>query len=422
MTDIILTQYSGKIVGPVARLIGYIMNSLYMFLNDVFSVQNIALCIILFTVIIYFLLLPLTYKQQKFSRLQQEMQPEVNAIREKYKNKKDPESVQKMNEETQLVYQKYGVSTTGSCVQLLINFPIMLAMWQVIRNIPAYVGSVKDIFTPLVDKIMGTDGYQDIMASFLKEANLNTIKLNYENSTTTANSIIDVLYALSSNGWDTLKESFSGLGDVIRSTEASISHLNNLFGLNIANSPMNLIATGWGNKDFLLIFVAFLIPLLSYGSQVLNIKLMTSTNAKNSNGEQNALEKQMKTMNTMMPLLSLFMVFSLPVGLGIYWITGSVVRSIQQVVLNRHMKDLDLEAIIEKNKEKAEKKKEKQGIYANQIANAARLSTRNIEPVSTSEKETQIKKWNECAQNARKCSLLEKANLVRDFNERNNRQ
>ena len=417
-----MTQYSGKIVGPVARLIGYIMNSLYMFLNDVFSVQNIALCIILFTVIIYFLLLPLTYKQQKFSRLQQEMQPEVNAIREKYKNKKDPESVQKMNEETQLVYQKYGVSTTGSCVQLLINFPIMLAMWQVIRNIPAYVGSVKDIFTPLVDKIMGTDGYQDIMASFLKEANLNTIKLNYENSTTTANSIIDVLYALSSNGWDTLKESFSGLGDVIRSTEASISHLNNLFGLNIANSPMNLIATGWGNNDFLLIFVAFLIPLLSYGSQVLNIKLMTSTNAKNSNGEQNALEKQMKTMNTMMPLLSLFMVFSLPVGLGIYWITGSVVRSIQQVVLNRHMKDLDLEAIIEKNKEKAEKKKEKQGIYANQIANAARLSTRNIEPVSTSEKETQIKKWNECAQNARKGSLLEKANLVRDFNERNNRQ
>ena len=413
MTDIILTQYSGKIVGPVARLIGYIMNSLYMFLNDVFSVQNIALCIILFTVIIYFLLLPLTYKQQKFSRLQQEMQPEVNAIREKYKNKKDPESVQKMNEETQLVYQKYGVSTTGSCVQLLINFPIMLAMWQVIRNIPAYVGSVKDIFTPLVDKIMGIDGYQDIMASFLKEANLNTIKLNYENSTTTANSIIDVLYALSSNGWDTLKDSFSGLGDVIRSTEASISHLNNLFGLNIANSPMNLIATGWGNKDFLLIFVALLIPLLSYGSQVLNIKLMTSTNAKNSNGEQNAFEKQMKTMNTMMPLLSLFMVFSLPVGLGIYWITGSVVRSIQQVVLNRHMKDLDLEAIIEKNKEK-------QGIYANQITNAARLSTRNIEPVSTSEKEMQIKKWNECAQNARKGSLLEKANMVRDFNERNN--
>ena len=422
MTDIILTQYSGKIIGPVARVIGYIMNSLYLFLNDVFSVQNIALCIILFTVIIYFILLPLTYKQQKFSRLQQEMQPEVNAIREKYKNKKDPESIQKMNQETQLVYQKYGVSTTGCCVQLLINFPIMLAMWQVIRNIPAYVGSVKAIFTPLVDKIMGVDGYQDIMAGFLKEANVNTVSLNFENSTTAANSIIDALYALPSHGWETLKESFSGLGDVISSTEASISHLNNLFGLNIANSPMNLIATGWGEKNYLLIFVALLIPLLSYGSQVLNLKLMTNANAKNSNGEPNALEKQMKTMNTMMPLLSLFMVFSLPVGLGLYWITGSVVRSVQQVVLNRQMKDLDLEAIIEKNKEKAEKKKEKQGIYANQIANAARLNTRNIAPVSTSEKEEKIQKWNECAQNARKGSLLEKANMVKDFNERNNRQ
>ena len=422
MTDIILTQYSGKIIGPIARLIGFIMNSLYMFLDDIFSVQNIALCIILFTVIIYFLLLPLTYKQQKFSRLQQEMQPEVNAIREKYKNKKDPESMQKMNEETQLVYQKYGVSTTGSCVQLLINFPIMLAMWQVIRNIPAYVSSVRAVFTPLVDKIMRVDGYQDIMKSFIKDANVNTVSLNFENGTTTANSIIDALYALPSNGWETLKNSFSGLGDVINSTEASISHLNNLFGINIANSPMNLIATGWGNKDFLLILGAILIPLLSYGSQVMNIKLMTSANSNNSKGEPSALEKQMKTMNTMMPLLSLFMVFSLPVGLGIYWITGSVVRSIQQVVLNRHMRDLDLESIIEKNKIKVEKKKEKQGIYANQIANAARLSTRNITPVSTSEKEEKIQKWEECAQNARKGSLLEKANMVRDFNERNNRQ
>lgn len=421
MTDIILTQYSGKIIGPIARLIGFIMNSLYMFLDDIFSIQNIALCIILFTVIIYFLLLPLTYKQQKFSRLQQEMQPEVNAIREKYKNKKDPESMQKMNEETQLVYQKYGVSTTGSCVQLLINFPIMLAMWQVIRNIPAYVSSVRAVFTPLVDKIMGVNGYQDTMASFIKDANV-AVNLNFENGTTTANSIIDALYALPSHGWETLKNSFSGLGDVINSTEASISHLNNFFGINIANSPMNLIATGWGEKNFLLILGAILIPLLSYGSQVLNIKLMTSTNSKNSNGEQSALEKQMKTMNTMMPLFSLFMVFSLPVGLGIYWITGSVVRSVQQVVLNRHMRDLDLESIIEKNKQKVEKKKEKQGIYANQIANAARLSTRNITPVSTSEKDAKIQKWNECAQNARKGSLLEKANMVREFNERNNRQ
>lgn len=420
MTEIILTQYSGKILGPIARVIGYIMNSLYMFLNDVFGIQNIALCIILFTVIIYMLLLPLTYKQQKFSRLSQEMQPEINAIREKYKNKKDQASMQKMNEETQMVYQKYGVSPTGSCVQLLINMPIILAMYQVIRNIPAYVSSVKEVYTPLVDKIMGIDGYQDIMTSFLKESGVSTVKLNFESATTTVNSIIDVLYVLPTHGWEVLKDSFSSLTDVISSTEATMSHLNNFFGINIANSPMNLIGTGWGDKNFLLIIGAILIPLASYFSQVLNIKLMPTSNT--AGGDNDAMARQMKTMNTIMPLFSLFMVFSLPVGLGIYWISGSLIRSVQQVVLNRHMKNLDLEAIIEKNKEKAEKKREKQGIYANQIANAAKMNTRKIaEPATDKEKEEKIRQTEELARTARKGSLLEKANMVKEFNERNNK-
>ncbi|EOS42119.1 YidC/Oxa1 family membrane protein insertase [Lachnospiraceae bacterium JLR.KK009] len=421
MTEIILTQYSGKILGPIAKLIGYIMNGLYMFLNNVFGIQNIALCIILFTFIIYFLMLPLTYKQQKFSRLQQEMSPEINAIREKYKNKKDQVSIQKMNEETQMVYQKYGVSTMGSCVQLLINFPIMLAMYQVIRNIPAYVGSVKEVYTPLVEKIMGVDGYQGIMKSFLKEANVGLVKLNFETAATTANSIIDVLYALPGQGWEILKDSFAGLTDIISSTESAVMHFNDFFGINIANSPMNLIGTGWGNKDFLLVLGAVLIPLASYGSQVLSLKLMP--NASNAaGGENDAMARQLKTMNTVMPLFSLFMVFSVPVGLGIYWVAGSVIRCGQQFFLNKYMKNLDLEVIIERNKEKAKKKKEKQGIYENQIANAARMNTRKIaEPVSTAEKEQRIRKTEEYARTARKGSLLEKANMVKDFNERNNK-
>ena len=421
MTEIILTQYSGKILGPIAKLIGYIMNGLYMFLNNVFGIQNIALCIILFTFIIYFLMLPLTYKQQKFSRLQQEMSPEINAIREKYKNKKDQVSIQKMNEETQMVYQKYGVSTMGSCVQLLINFPIMLAMYQVIRNIPAYVGSVKEVYTPLVEKIMGVDGYQGIMKSFLKEANVGLVKLNFETAATTANSIIDVLYALPGQGWEILKGSFAGLTDIISSTESAVMHFNDFFGINIANSPMNLIGTGWGNKDFLLVLGAVLIPLASYGSQVLSLKLMP--NASNAaGGENDAMARQLKTMNTVMPLFSLFMVFSVPVGLGIYWVAGSVIRCGQQFFLNKYMKNLDLEVIIERNKEKAKKKKEKQGIYENQIANAARMNTRKIaEPVSTAEKEQRIRKTEEYARTARKGSLLEKANMVKDFNERNNK-
>lgn len=421
MTQIILTQYPGKIIGPIARLIGTIMNGLYMFLNNVFGIQNIALCIILFTIIIYLIMTPLTYKQQKFSRLTQEMQPEINAIREKYKNKKDQVSMQKMNEETQMVYEKYGVSTMGSCVQLLINFPIFIAMYQVVRNVPAYVSSVKDVFIPLVDKIVNVDGFQKVMENVVKESGTAGISLNFDTAAATSNSIIDVLYALPSHGWDILRDNFSGLSEVISSTEATVSHLNNLFTINIANSPMNLISSGWKSKDVILIIGALLVPLISYLTQVLNIKLMTS-NTNNAANDNDAMARQMKTMNTMMPIFSLIMVFSVPVGAGIYWIAGSVVRSIQQVVLNHHMKNLDLEVIIEKNKEKAKKKKEKQGIRENQIANAARINTRKIaEPVSTEEKEQKIRQTSEYAKMARKGSLLEKANMVRDFNERKNK-
>lgn len=420
MTGIILTQYSGQIVGPIARLIGLIMNSLYMFLNDVFGIQNIALCIILFTIIIYFLMTPLTYKQQKFSRLQQEMQPEVNAIREKYKDKKDQASLQKMNEETQMVYEKYGVSTMGSCLQLLINFPIFIAMYQVVRNVPAYVSSVKEVYVPLVEKIINVDGFQKIMEGVLKESGTAGINLNFETAVTTSNSIIDVLYAMPSHGWDVLRDSFSGITDVITSTEATVSHLNNFFGINIANSPINLISSGWNEKDFILIIGAILVPLISYLSQVLNIKLM-SVNTNAAASENDAMARQMKTMNTIMPLFSLVMVFSVPVGAGIYWIAGSVIRSVQQVILNHHMKNLDLEAIIEKNKEKAKKKKEKQGIYENQISNNAKINTKKTGYISSAEKEEKLQKTAEYAKNARKGSLLEKANMVKEFNERNNK-
>lgn len=420
MTQIILTQYSGKIIGPIARLIGYIMNYLYLFLDKVFGIQNLGICIILFTFIIYMAMLPLTYKQQKFSKLTQKMQPELKEIQKKYQNKKDQASVMKMQEETQAIYDKYGVSPSGSCVQILIQMPILLAMYRVVYNIPAYVSSVKEVYTPLVDKITSVSGYKDIIEKFVSDNGVRTMYgLNFESATSTSNSIIDMLYALPSHGWDILKESFSGLADIITNTATQVSHLNNFLGINIANTPISMLKNGWGEKDFILILSALAIPLISYLTQVINVKLMPTA----SNGSDNdAAARQMKTMNMMMPLFSLFMCFGVPVGLGLYWIAGSVIRCVQQLIINKRMENLDLDSIIEKNKEKAKKKKEKRGIYQNQIANAAKINTRNIqEPMSTKEKEEKLREAEEYAKTAKKGSLLEKANMVKEFNERNNK-
>ncbi|MCR5451708.1 MAG: YidC/Oxa1 family membrane protein insertase, partial [Lachnospiraceae bacterium] len=134
----LLTQDEGKILGPVVKLLGFILNGIFNVLNMI-GIPNVGLAIIIFTLIIYICLLPLTIKQQKFSKLSAIMSPELNSIKEKYKGKTDQVSMQKQNEEMNLVYKKYGVSPTGSCVQLLIQMPILLALYRVIYNIPAYV-------------------------------------------------------------------------------------------------------------------------------------------------------------------------------------------------------------------------------------------------------------------------------------------
>lgn len=428
MTEMILTQYTGAFIGPVAKLLGYLMNWIFEFTCLIFPEDsvlygNIGLCIILFTIIIYLCLLPLTIKQQKFSKLSQKMQPEIQAIQKKYKNKKDQASMMAMNEETQLVYQKYGISPSGSCIQLIIQMPILFALYRVIYNVPAYVTGLKEHFTPVVDGIMNVNGYQDTLSNFISEIGLKTVSLNFEGTDVqAANSIIDVLYKMPTTAWDTLRASFSDLTGVINTLEADLEHMNYFLGINIANSPMELIKTGWSAGQYLLVFGAILVPVLSAATQLLNIKLMPTASSTTDN-PNDTMANSMKTMNYMMPLMSFVMVFSLPVGMGIYWIAGAVIRSIQQVVINKYVDKINLDDIIKKNQEKAKKKREKKGIYENQISNAARMKTRSLTEKATvgDVKEDKLKQAEAYKGSAKQGSLSAKANLVKDYNERNNK-
>ena len=119
MSAYVLTQYNGAILGPIAKVLGYIMNAIYNFL-DLIGIPNVGLSIILFTVVVNIILIPLTIKQQKFQKLSAKMNPEIQAIQKKYKNKRDNASVERMNEEMNAVYEKYGTSPTGGCLPMLI--------------------------------------------------------------------------------------------------------------------------------------------------------------------------------------------------------------------------------------------------------------------------------------------------------------
>ena len=243
---ILLTKSSVPIIGQVASIMGWIMDGIYRVL-DLVGIQNLGLCIIIFSIIIYALMTPLQVKQQKFSKLSSVMQPEhqiqhkkyrtvLQKIQKKYKDKKDQASVQKMQEETQLVYQKYGVSPTGSCVQLLIQFPVLMALWQVIYKIPGYVGSVKNVFTGLVDQITSVSGYTDLIQSFITDNKMTRVQLALDNGKATSNSVIDFLYALSPSQWKDLAsmDQFKGFADTINTTSAEflwIKHCRSAFEL-----------------------------------------------------------------------------------------------------------------------------------------------------------------------------------------------
>ncbi len=435
MTGVLLTQYQGRIVGPVAWLLGHLMNGIFNVLNAI-GIPNIGLAIIIFTIVIYLCLLPLTYKQQKFSKLQSKMSPELQAIQAKYKGKKDNESMMAMQQETKEVYAKYGVSQTGSCLQLLIQMPILFALYRVIFSMPAYVTIVRDAFSPLVEDLIGTSGAAEFVQTL---SSANQFKKQFTDAAFTSgdttyikNTFIDVLNKASSTDWTNLTSQFPALTSSIENTHTALLRFNNFLGLNIGDTPMFTIRDAFADKNFLLLIGGIIIPLLAALTQWINVKLMPqpADNGKVNPDDPTAqMQQSMKTMNLMMPIMSAVFCLNLPAGMGIYWIAGAVVRSIQQIVINRHIDKIDIDAEIAKNTAKYKEKLEKQkttkqmNMYANLSTRSGDLHAVKNSSVSEAEKEQQLKKAQEVYsnKNIRKDSLLAKANMVKEFNEQNSK-
>lgn len=442
MQGILLTQNSGKILGPIAKLLGYIMDAIFNFL-DLIGIPNIGISIILFTIIVYILMLPMTIKQQKFSKLSAKMNPELEAIKKKYKGKEDNASLMRQQEETKAVYDKYGVSPTGSCLQLLIQMPVLLALYRVIYAIPAYVGKIKEIYIPVVNKLMNTEGSSEIIQSF-KNAPMFMKQFEneaYINGVTeyVQNTYIDCLNMASSTEWASLAEKFPSLANDINSTYEKISKYNNFLGLNIGNSPMDTITQSFASGAYLLVIAAAMIPILSAVTQWINTKLMPSANSEKKGSGNEAVDSMansMKTMNKIMPLMSAFFCLSLPCGMGIYWIAGSVVRSVQQVAINKYIDRMDYEALIAKNKDKAEEKAKKRRAKTErmlaQTEALSQVSNRNTKSISqkagtssyskmnSEEREAKMKeveKYTKPSKSLPQGSLAARANIVRDYNE-----
>lgn len=347
----LLTAANWPIVGQIAWVLGKVMNFIYNTLSSLLPSDHglIGWSIIIYTIIVYTLMLPLTIKQQRSSKLMALINPEVQAVQKKYKNKRDQASMMKQQEEVQQIYDKYGTSMTGGCLPMLIQMPLLFALYPVIYDMERYVPAIKD-------------------------------------------AAADV-------------KTFLTIPDVTMSP-SQIMHVRDSFDI----APAAIIIT------------CIALPVISALTQYGSVKLSQAVSGQQID-KDNPMAGTMKSMNIMMPLFSLWMVYSLSAGIGLYWIFSAVIRCIQTVFVNKYLKNLSPEDLIEKNKEKAAKKRQKRGERAEKINSMAQANTRSLsysarqETVSQSDKNEKIKEAEEKRKYAKPGSLSAKANMVKDFNE-----
>lgn len=405
------------IYNGLAYLNAHLFNNQMTVFGNTVNYANIGLTIILFTIIVYVALTPLQVRQQKSSKMMNAMQPELLKIQEKYKGKTDTDSRMKMQEEIQELYGKYGISMSGSCLTLLIQMPILFALYQVIYRIPAYISSVGNIFHILAGQIANTANYTDLLTKFVDAANVN-IKLG---DTISQNKIVDILYLLKPNQWKLLASGdyFSALGDNIAETSRYSQTINNFAGLNISQSPWDVIKQSISSHAWLLLIAAILVPVLAWFTQWLNMKLMPQQASQDASA--NSTANTMQSMNLIMPIFSAFMCVTLSFGIGIYWIAGSVIRCIQQVIINRRLMKMDVNEMIAKAQAKQEKKNEKKGVTRatadSTVTRAAHASTRRIEDPRFKDIDKKDVHYEEAAKNADPHSITAKANMVARYDE-----
>lgn len=370
MSILVLTQ-TGGILKPFAIILGFIMNYIYRFL-EIFGISNVGLTIVLFTLVVNLLMIPLTIKQQKFSRMSSLMNPEIQKIQKKYQNRKDEKSLRMQQAETQAVYDKYGASPTGGCLPMLIQLPILFALYRVIYNVPAYVEPVREVYENIAQPIMNTAGAGDIMTTLIESMKLTVSGFDITN----INKVIDALYVVKSSGWDMVSQAFASSSEVVSAIaqySKEIISMNSLpGGLNIADAP---ISFGNGVAG---IFPGIIIPVLAGATQWANIKVSQRNQPKMDTSS--TMGSTMNTMNTMMPLMSVFFCTTLPAGMGLYWIASAVFRTIIYLFVDKFFNSKSVDEIIEENKEKAAKKAEKRGEQNAKLEEYAAMKTKNIAP------------------------------------------
>lgn len=285
----------------ITRPLGWIIQQIYNL------VANYGLAIIIFTVIIKLILLPLNIKSQKAMRKQQKIQPVLQELQKKYANDQE-----KLQREMMKLYKENNISMSGGCLPMLIQMPILVGLYQVIQKPLSYLVGVDWMQQPVIDKVYML---RDAMASSIG------------NLATQTEEQLARLSQIQLSKW----------AQIINGPSDPWTINFSFLGLDLSNVPSAAIGSLLkGDFSNIGVIALILIPVLAVLAQLVTLKITQAQTGQNANNADSQANQMAKSMNLMMPIMTGFFTFTLPSGIGIYWIISSLMQIVQQITLNKY--------------------------------------------------------------------------------------
>ncbi len=315
----------------ITRPLGFLISIIY----DL--VQNYGLAIILFTIVVKLILMPLQVKSQRAMKRQQKVQPIIAELQKKYANDQ-----QKLQQEMMKVYRENNISMSGGCLPLLIQMPILIALYSVIRRPLTYIKGIDFMSEAVKENVM-------LVVSKMKEG------------------FPEVIGNLASTSFEQLRDNYqiqlAKWADMLGVSGGFEWDINfNFLGLDLSGLPsesLPLIMSG--NFADIGKVLLILIPALAMFTTWISMKYSQSQTAQNTNSnDDNPAQSMTKSMSLMMPIMSGFFTFTLPPGIGIYWIISSVMQMVQQFILNKYFDRKEDDFVVklpEKNRKNSKKRR-----------------------------------------------------------------
>lgn len=326
-------------MGTISNIFGYLLNWLYELLN------NYGIAIIVFSFILRIMLIPITVKQQKSMKKSSEMQEQMKAIQNKYKN--DPE---KLNQETMELYKKEKFNPFSGCFSAILQIIIILSVFWLVSKPLTYMRKVysdeetKKVMEDYNSRLQNNNDkrtYPEIQIISMIEEDYNKLVEQINNEEENKDNVSEVAESEDNENEKTEdEEEIESLQELIdKKVLLEKLRINmELFGLDLSKVPSQ-DAKNWK---------VYIIPVLYVLTTFISIKITNSIQEKNKKEENNektenneqdeaaqSMQEMSKSMSYMMPIMSISIAYIAPLGLALYWLVSNILMIIERIVVEK---------------------------------------------------------------------------------------